>query len=238
MAFGFDLPGCPWDGYTPGTIRFCEDRVCGWIAEPANAWSNLAFVAMGFYLMRRAHRDGRTPLHLVGITSVMVGLASFLFHMSGTFWGEFLDLCAMFFIGALMVTMEARRFVTMGRAQLAACFVGLSAISILLLLVFRKIGIVLFGLQVAFVYVNNIFLRGKHQKRQKVVHRHAVWLGMTFATALGIWTLDITGVVCRPGNHVFNGHSVWHILTALCLYFFYRHQEQFVPAQPRGMSTV
>jgi hypothetical protein len=44
--------------------------------------------------------------------------------------------------------------------------------------------------------------------------------------------LDLTGVVCRPDNHLFTGHSAWHILTALCLYFFYRHQEQFV--LPRG----
>lgn len=219
-------PGCPWDSFTPGTVRFCEDRLCGWIAEPANAWSNVAFLVGGAYLLRRAHQDRRTPLYLVGITSILVGLGSFLFHISGTFFGEFADLSAMFFIGALMVTMEARRFVPMGLSRLALCFLGLSVGSMLLLLAFRKIGIGIFALQVALVYASNIFWKAR---KVKAVHRHAFWLGTTFAVAFGIWLLDLTGVVCAPANHVFNGHAVWHMLTALCLYFFYRHQEQFVP---------
>jgi hypothetical protein len=223
-------PTCPWDSFTPGTVRFCEDRLCGFIVEPANAWSNLAFLAMGLYLLRRTRLDGRTPLYLVGVTSILVGLGSFLFHMSGTFFGEFADLSAMFFIGSLMVTMEARRFVTMDRRQLTMCFVGLSVGSMLLLLVFRKIGILLFGIQIALVYASNIFWK---MRKAVVVHQHAFRLGSTFAVALGIWGLDLSGAMCAPDNHVFTGHSVWHILTALCLYFFYRHQEQFVPPRAR-----
>ena len=106
-------PACPWDGFAPGTVHFCEERLCGWIAEPANAWSNLGFLAMGVYLLLRAKKDKRAPLYLVGVTSLLVGVGSFLFHMSGTFVGEFADLSAMFLIGSLMVTMEARRFVPM-----------------------------------------------------------------------------------------------------------------------------
>jgi hypothetical protein len=227
-----DVPTCPWEAFTPGTVRFCEDRLCGWIAEPANAWSNLAFLVVGVYLLRRARLERRTPLYLVGTTSILVGLGSFLFHMSGTFIGEYLDLSAMFLIGSLMVTMEARRLVPMGFGRLAACFFGLTIGSMLLLLAFKTIGIALFGIQVALVYASNIFWRARAKARGKVViHRHAWWLGSTFAVALGIWVLDLTGAVCAPGNHVFNGHSVWHVLTAVCLYFFYRHQEQFVPCR-------
>jgi hypothetical protein len=217
---------CPWEGFSPGTVKFCEDRLCGWIAEPANAWSNLAFFAMGFYLLRRAHVDRRPALQLIGVTSILVGTGSFLFHMSGTFLGEFIDLSAMFFIGALMVTMEARRFVPLTPRQLVGIFAGLSVLSMAILAVFHRIGITLFGIQVALIYASNIFFR---LRGHRVEHRHAWWLGGTFAFALGIWTLDLTGAVCAPQNHVFNGHSLWHVLTAACLYFFYRHQEQFVP---------
>ena len=188
-----------------------------------------AFLAMGVYLLRRTYLDGRTPLYLAGVTSILVGIGSFLFHMSGTFVGEFADLSAMFFIGSLMVTMEARRFIPMDRRRLTLCFAGISVGSMLLLLAFRKIGVVLFGIQVALVYASNIFWK---LRRQVVIQRHAFQLGSTFAIAFGIWGLDFTGAVCQPSNHVFTGHSVWHILTALCLYFFYRHQEQFV--RPRA----
>jgi len=210
-----------------GSVRFCEDRICGWIAEPANAWSNLAFIVMGVFLLMRTRSDGRTPLYLAGVTSILVGLGSFAFHATGTFIGEFADLSAMFLIGSLMVTMEANRFAAMKMWQLTAFYLGLSVGSMLLVLVFRKIGIVLFGVQIALVYVSNILWKAR---KAKVVHRYAFRLGATFAVALGIWILDLTGVVCRPSNHVFTGHSAWHILTALCIYFFYRHQEQFVPS--------
>ena len=223
---------CPWDGFTPGTIRFCEQRLCGWIVEPANAWSNLAFIAVGAYLLHRASKDLRSPLYLVGVTSILVGIGSFLFHMSGTFIGEFTDLSAMFLIGSLMVTMEARRFVPMPLPRLALLYAVLSLGSMVLVFFFRKIGIALFGIQVALVYLSNIVWK---LRKAKVVHRFAFWLGTTFAAALLIWVLDLTGVVCRPTNHVFGGHSAWHVLTALCLYFFYRHQEQFVA--PRGPVT-
>lgn len=222
-------PDCPWSGYAPGTVRFCEERLCGWIAEPANAWSNVAFLVVGAWLLLRTRRDGRTPLYLVGVTSILVGFGSFLFHMTGTFFGEFIDLSAMYLIGALMVTMEARRFVPMSLARLTQCFTGLSIAPMLGVLAFRKIGIVLFGLQVTLVYASNIFWR---MRRARVVHRYAYWLGGTFAVALAIWLLDRTGAVCAPENHVFNGHAAWHVLTAVCLYFFYRHQEQFVHPPP------
>jgi hypothetical protein len=96
----------------------------------------------------RTRRDRRTPLYLVGVTSILVGFGSFLFHMTGTFFGEFADLSAMHLIGALMVTMEARRFVPMSLARLTQSFTGLSIAPMVGVLAFRKIGIVLFGLQV------------------------------------------------------------------------------------------
>ncbi len=225
---------CPWADFAPGTIRFCEDRVCGWVTEPANAWSNVAFFVMGFYLLARAAKQKRAPLYLVGATSLLVGIGSFLFHTSGTFIGEFLDLSAMYFISALMLTMEARRIWTMTLPKLVICFALLSGGSMALVLLFHKIGIVVFGVQVALVYAVNI--GWKFRRTASVDHRYAFWLGGTFAGALGIWSLDLTGVMCEPKNHFFNGHSAWHVLTALCLYFFYRHHEQFVA--PRSAADV
>lgn len=221
-------PSCPWDGFAPGTVSFCEERLCSWIAEPANAWSNLAYLFVGIYLLHLAHRDRRAPLYLCGITSILVGFGSFLFHMSGTFFGEFFDLSAMFLIGSLMVTLEARRFVPMSMTKLTLLYLGVSVGSMLLVLAFRTVGIALFAVQVTLIYVSNIYWKAR---KAKVVHKHAFRLGATFAVAFGVWLLDLGRVVCSPTNHVFTGHSVWHILTAVCLYFFYKHQEQFVAAR-------
>jgi hypothetical protein len=55
---------------------------------------------------------------------------------------------------------------------------------------------------------------------------------LTFAIAFGVWILDITRVVCDPDNHIFNLHSVWHVLTSLSIYWFYAYQAQF-----RGVAS-
>ena len=47
---------CPWDGLPPGTVSFCEARLCAWVAEPANAWSSLAYVLMALYMLRAPAR--------------------------------------------------------------------------------------------------------------------------------------------------------------------------------------
>jgi hypothetical protein len=202
---------------------------------------------VGAYLLWRAHQQRRSPLLLVGLTSILVGVGSFLFHSSGTFVGELFDLGGMYLIGSLMVTMEVRRFVKLPLSRLVMCFFGISAVSMLLVIAFRTVGIIVFGVQVAMVYASNIYWRWLARRRRASAfwasrnvpstnHRAAYWLGGTFLFALGIWTLDLTGVVCAPNNHIFTGHSVWHILTAVCLIFFFRHQEQFVT--PHALQTV
>lgn len=55
----------------------CESLHPGWPQQPANAWSSLAFVAVGGALAIRA----RSPAgRLVGVGAVLVGAGSLLFH--------------------------------------------------------------------------------------------------------------------------------------------------------------
>jgi hypothetical protein len=53
---------CPWDALEPGTVAFCEARVCAWVAEPSNAWSSAAYVLAAAWLAgTHAARAGRPP---------------------------------------------------------------------------------------------------------------------------------------------------------------------------------
>jgi hypothetical protein len=38
---------CPWSSLDPGTVHFCEERLCAWVVEPSNAWSSMAYVVIG-----------------------------------------------------------------------------------------------------------------------------------------------------------------------------------------------
>ena len=49
--------GCPWSElshFAPPNVKWCEAQVCGWIVEPANTWSNLAYILLGALLLWRA----------------------------------------------------------------------------------------------------------------------------------------------------------------------------------------
>lgn len=44
-----------------------------------------------------------------------------------------------------------------------------------------------------------------------------------FAVAWGIWWLDLLRIWdYKPLQHVVNGHAIWHVLTAVSLYFLYK----------------
>src|SRR4051812_39077167 len=56
--------GCPWSELShlaPPNLKWCEAQVCGWIVEPANTWSNLAYGLLGAALLvARRDRLART----------------------------------------------------------------------------------------------------------------------------------------------------------------------------------
>ena len=80
-----DIPApCPWDALEPAAMHFCERELCGWITQPANTWSNLAYIIVGAWLIRLAFREGHRPLAAIGLIEILIGIGSFFFHMSST----------------------------------------------------------------------------------------------------------------------------------------------------------
>ena len=57
-------PQCPWyelSEIAKPNVKWCEAPVCSWITEPANTWSNLAFIFMGIFIWYIAsHKNQKT----------------------------------------------------------------------------------------------------------------------------------------------------------------------------------
>src|SRR4051812_24434555 len=90
--------GSPWSGWTLPDIKHCEANLAGWISAPANTWSNLAYFAVGAWILGRSKGRGPLSARGLGAVSLAVGATSFLFHMSYTFAGQFLDYAGMFLL--------------------------------------------------------------------------------------------------------------------------------------------
>ena len=70
-------PQCPWyelSEIAKPNVKWCEATVCGWITEPANTWSNLAFIGMGIAIWIIASNKTKRPQTLRAVR-VFVGYA-------------------------------------------------------------------------------------------------------------------------------------------------------------------
>lgn len=211
---------CPWDGLTPGTVEFCEARLCGWVAEPANTWSSLGYVVVGAWLLRHAIAERDARLIAVAIAEIMIGVGSVFFHGTGSLAGEFVDQVGMFLLSCLVASYAfgyARGFTPSASARLYA---GAVLVSTVILWIVPPIGIPLFGVQLAVGL--GAELRWRSRAPDPSVYRPLVQGLVIFLCAFAIWVTDITGLLCDPDNHILTGHAVWHLLNAVSIERLYR----------------
>lgn len=219
--------GSPWSGYAVATMRYCETNLCGWIAQPANTFSNLGFVIVGIGLAAlSARRDDARPLRLIGLIAIMLGLTSFAYHASSTFFWQFFDLASMFLFSTLLLVLNLQRLSVLSQRALVPAYVILNAVSMALLWMIKgKIGIVIFGLQLLAAFLIEGLVSMSSATR---VNYREFWRTVyTFLAAYSIWLLDYTGTACSPDNHFLQGHAAWHLLNSLCFVFMYRFYRQF-----------
>jgi hypothetical protein len=215
---------CPWDGFQPATIKFCEEQLCSWITQPANTWSNIGFVIAGIVILRLARADKRAGMHLIGISAIMTGIGSTMFHASSTFFFEFFDLMGMFMISGLLLTLNLQRLFGLSNKAVSAVYVALVTASLGLMLVWNQSGIATFALQITAAMTVELLL---HLRRDRIAYKPFLLMAGTFAASFTSWALDIAKIVCDPGNHILTGHAVWHLLNAVAIYYLYRFYHQF-----------
>lgn len=218
------VDSCPWDSCDPATIEFCERRLCAWVAEPANAYTSLTKTLVGLVILWSC-RTKRDALVAIGVAAFFQGFFGFALHATGAFWGEALDVSGMFTISGLFLVFALRRLYGWSNRRVILVFLSLVAVSVSILLTYRPSGIAVFTTQiVAWVILEIRLYRAQGATTD---YRYFKLLVVTFAIAFAAWIPDITRIVCNPDNHIFNLHSLWHVLTSLVIYWFYRYQTQF-----------
>ncbi len=213
---------CPWSAWDPGTVHFCERRLCAWIVEPSNAWSSLAFVILGALMLVR----GRGVVGVaVAAAQIMIGVGSFFFHGTGTFAGEVVDQVGMFMLSALILASAVGQRRRWSGGQVVQAYVAGVVVSTAILLVVRPIGIPLFAVQLAAGLGLQLSMWRGASSTEKAAFRPFLQALGIFLCSFGIWVTDISGLVCDPDNHFITGHAIWHVLNAVCIWqlgAFYR----------------
>ena len=205
----------------PPNVDWCEQELCALVVNPANTWSNLAYLALGLWMWRDARRRGRADLRLFGPASVAVGVFSLLYHASYTWLLQFFDFVGMFAFCFVVLARNARRLGWVdARGEPRFFLAGVAASSALVPPLFAA-SIPIQG-TVALCIGAALGQEAWLRRGEREPLPRAYWLGLALLGAAALCSLlDVTRVWCRPTSWL-QGHAVWHVLSALSLLAFYR----------------
>ena len=220
---------CPWALYEQAIHPFCEERLCSWVVEPLNGWTNLAYIIIGVVIYMTIRKRGDHHLLPFSILAVLVGLGSFGLHATGTQLGSTMDLSAMYFLSSYLIMLQlqvirpsAKRFFWVG-------FPALCIFSVVTFLYYKKSALPIFISEVSvwiFLCLCHLYMtRSKPAERLSL--KFFVLNALVFAAAFFVWQLDVHKIWCDPQNHWINGHALWHLLNCNCYYLLYRFYSQF-----------
>ncbi len=228
-------------GGWPGTagasaVPFCERFRPGLVAQPANTFSNLGFVAVALGIGWRAARDlagSGSPARNRMTTTVFypafyAGVAAFLgpgsaaMHAATTRWSGRVDVLSMYLFILWVIAFAWVRL----RDGSERDFLRLYVPATLLLGLPHLAGWIPFSSDLLFAGLIvtagalEVAVRRAHPERQA---KRGYLLGgaACFLLAFGIWIPSRTGgPLCAPDSLV-QGHAIWHLLCAGSVWLLY-----------------
>jgi hypothetical protein len=237
------FPACPWQGLAElgaPNVKWCEERLCSYINEPANAWSNLAYIAVaaGILWSRRAAAasvsrppgtaaasDARQRL-LAWFAPIIatIGVCSFVYHASNVYVTQILDFIGMYLFCFLLLLLNGMRLGFLARSRFAAAFVGCVGLLSAATAVLSRVGFPiqsLVALLTLGILVSELFIH-RQVPSPYSLRNFFLSLGLLLGGAV-CSALDVTRRWCDPTNHFLQGHAVWHVLSAFSLLAAYYH---------------
>ncbi|KAJ2501328.1 hypothetical protein GGH96_002027 [Coemansia sp. RSA 1972] len=246
MEFGGPLavPDRPFWGQATSTIDWCEENyvVCKYIAEFWNTSTNLAFFALAIFGMMKVRATQQENRFLFCyIAMLVVGLGSWLFHMTLQYQWQLADELPMVYGTCICIYCALQADVKVGTdVYVALALFGYSAVVTLVYVQIRKpvFHQVAYGLEVAIVLVRSMLHQIEVRKTNARAYSelvHMFWLGVgAFGVSFVLWNIDnifcnnlraLRAVLPAPLGPLFQLHAYWHIGTALGCYVSIVYQQ-------------
>ncbi|HEX9956180.1 MAG TPA: ceramidase domain-containing protein [Fibrella sp.] len=247
VCWGLDssFSGAVWEGMVVSksalTVEYCEfNHVDRFFHQPMNTYSNLAYFFFGVLILQIATADYKNqdldrqnrmqafPLlsALIGLCFIYLSFGSAFFHASLTYVGQRVDMNGTYGLTLVLVSIGLYQVLHRVNFSQSAKNVWIIALVIIILL-FLKIALLIpssrllpsliLG-QLVCITINYIQFR----KQRSILL--AIGSLVLLVLAVRFRTLDVQKIGCDPHSLV-QGHSIWHLLTALssfCSYSFFR----------------
>jgi hypothetical protein len=241
VAVSFGALAAVGHGGWPGesgvsAINYCEAIHGGMVKQPANTWSNLAFVVVGLLIGLHAARNLKTAFQsndnamLTSIfyptfyasVSALLGPGSMAMHASDTEWGGIVDVFSMYLWAAWILTYALSRLLHLGKSGFLLIYtIVVPLVSFHLFTDLLQISThVVFGGLIVSAVLLEVLLLIRRPELSAGSHYFYTALG-AFSIAFSVWVPSQTGgPLCRPDS-LLQLHALWHILSAAAVGLLY-----------------
>lgn len=230
-------------GIPTSTIDWCEENyvVSPYIAEALNTLTNSVFIALALFAIFHAYKNKLEPRFLLtGFGFMLVGIGSWLFHMTLRYHFQLLDELPMIYATCVPFWSVFSEFKSQRESILIGVGIFAAANTLTVIYLYFKdptIHQVSYALLNASIIFKSVRLTQDHvhdagAKRQ--LHRTMLFGVAIFILGYFLWNLDIH--LCTPiralrrewgmpYGFVLEGHGWWHILTGTGVYFYVVYEE-------------
>ena len=222
---------------------FCEATGGGLLAQPVDAISSLAFVALGVWVVIARHElpgAGNREHRLVpiaGVILLIIGLGSFLYHATLSYLGQFLDIFGMYLFGVFLILGALYRSGKLSFRAAVIVFVVANVVLAVVQYAVPDARRILF----AAILVPGLVLESLPSTTG---HTRSGWRLRYLAPAIGLvvvafafWAIDQAELVCDVAS-LWQGHGVWHVLTAIAAYLLVVHYAHTPHPDPAGANRA
>lgn len=202
--------------WTQAIDIYCERTDPGFWAEPVNALTNAAFVAVGLLAWRRARAEGADAwIRILCLWVAAIGVGSFLFHTFANRWSALADVVPIWTFVAVYVVFTLRRIFGLGRvATGVALAIGVAVVALVMqalpegLAARTNNATQYFPAAIAFIAFAAAFVWTRRPGAGLIVAA-----GLVFALSLFFRSIDMAACDHLP----LGTHFLWHLLNATML---------------------
>ncbi len=199
-------------------VKWCEETLMGWVTEPANTWSNLAWILAAVAIVFRKPVPRHPLVKLMPMALVGLGLLSGFYHATNAWITQLGDFLGMYLVAAIPFLINLERL-GVKNAGTRKCYILTNIFGV----VATAIGYYAhFPIQIIFAFffggtaLMEALLRSRAPARS---YRNFFATLGAFAVAATFSALDVTRTMCEPENHFIQGHALWHCFGAIGVYF-------------------
>jgi hypothetical protein len=203
----------------------CEHIGQGFLGQPVNALSSLAYVAVGALLLRRALAARSTALVVYATTVVAVGIGSIAFHGPMPSWGRFAHDFFIAGVLAFVIGYDVALVRGTGVHTALAGFGLMLGACCIVLAIWPDASNALDSVLVVGAVIAEVAVARSPQRlasARGLIRAPAVWIlgGAVLAIGAALNALGRTDApLCDPDSLV-QLHGVWHVLTAAVLWVY------------------